>query len=126
MPKFRFEFERMESLIQKQSLEVLYKIRCKKFTKFTEKYLCWILFFIKKRLRHRCFSVNFWKFLTTASFIEHLWATASVNLYPLDRYFCYFQQKLTTIKYTYIIQVTDRCTLYNVHNNNSKFYTVFN
>ena len=55
----------------------------KKIAKFTEKDLRWSLFFIEKRLRQSCFFVNFEKFLT-ASFIEHLWATAPVNLYPLE------------------------------------------
>ena len=32
---------------------------------------------LKKRLWHRCFPVNFKKFLRTAFFIEHFWATAS-------------------------------------------------
>ena len=39
---------------------------------------------MKKGLRHKCFPVNFWKFLITVSFIEHLWAPGSVNLYPLE------------------------------------------
>ena len=44
---------------------------CKKgvlrnFAKFTGKHL-----FLKKRLWHRCFPVNFVKFLRTPSFIEH-------------------------------------------------------
>ena len=61
------------------------EVFCKKgvlryFTKFTRKYLCQSLFlqpepcnFIKKRLRHRCFPVNFVKFLRTPFFIEQLW-----------------------------------------------------
>ena len=54
------------------------------FAKFTGKDLCQGLFFdkdagfrpatlFKKRLWHRCFSVNFAKFLKTPFFIEHLW-----------------------------------------------------
>ena len=54
------------------------------FAKFTGKHLCQSLFFnkvagprpatlLKKRLWHRCFPVNFAKFLRTTSFIEHLW-----------------------------------------------------
>ena len=54
------------------------------FTKFTGKHLCQILFFnkvaglspailSKKRLWHRCFPVNFAKFLRASFFIEHLW-----------------------------------------------------
>ena len=47
------------------------------FTKFTKKYLCQGRFFnevavIKKRLWHRCFPVNFMRFLTTPFFAEHL------------------------------------------------------
>ena len=64
------------------------EVFCKKgvlrnFTKFTGKHLCESLFFnkvaglacnfIKKRLWHRCFPVNFVKFLRTPFFIEHLW-----------------------------------------------------
>ena len=63
--------------------------RCKKgvlrnFTKFTGKHLCQGLFFnevaglrpatlLKKRLLHRCFPVNFFKFLTIPFYTEHLW-----------------------------------------------------
>ena len=54
------------------------------FAKFTGKHLCQSLFFnkvaglrpatlLKKRLWHRCFPVNFDKFLRTPFFIEHLW-----------------------------------------------------
>ena len=44
----------------------------KNLAKFTAKHLCWSLFFIlKKRLQHRCFPVNFAKFLRTL-FTEHL------------------------------------------------------
>ena len=54
------------------------------FTKFTRKHLCQSLFFnkveglrpatlLKKKLWHRCFPVNFVKFLRTPFFAEHLW-----------------------------------------------------
>ena len=54
------------------------------FEKFTGKHLRQSLFFnkiaglrpatlLKKRLWHRCFPVNFVKFLRTPLFIEHLW-----------------------------------------------------
>ena len=54
------------------------------FTKFTWRHLCQSLFFnkvaglspatlLKKRLWHRCFPVNFVKFLRTPFFTEHLW-----------------------------------------------------
>ena len=53
------------------------------FVKFTGKHLCQSLFFnkvaglkpatlLKKRIWHRCFPVNFEKFLRTSFFIEHL------------------------------------------------------
>ena len=48
----------------------------KNFTTFTGKYLCQSLFFNKVaglRLWHRCFPVNFVKFLRTSFFIKHLW-----------------------------------------------------
>ena len=60
----------------------------KNFTKFTGKHLCQSLLFnkvggltpvtlFKKRLWHRCFLVNFMKFLRTPSFTKHLRTTAS-------------------------------------------------
>ena len=63
------------------------KVFCKKgvlrnFAEFTGKHLCQRLFFnkvaglpgtlLKKSLRHRCFPVNFTKFLRTPFFKEHL------------------------------------------------------
>ena len=65
------------------------EVFCKKgvlgnFAKFTGKHLCQSLFFnkvaglrpatlLKKVLWHRCFPVNFAKFLRTPFIIEHLW-----------------------------------------------------
>ena len=65
------------------------EVFCKKgflrnFTKFTGKHLCQSLFFnkvpglrpatlLKKGLWHRCFTVNFVKFLRTPFYIEHFW-----------------------------------------------------
>ena len=54
------------------------------FTKFTGKHLCQRIFFnkvaclrsatlLKKSLWHRCFPVNFAKFLRTPFFTKHLW-----------------------------------------------------
>ena len=55
----------------------------KNFIKFTGKHLCQSLFFkkvagrpatlLKNRLWHRCFSVNFVKFLRTSFFIDYSW-----------------------------------------------------
>ena len=66
------------------------KVSCKKvilrnFSKLRGKHLCQSLFFskvvnlrsatlLKKRLSHRCFLVDFVKFLRTAFFVEHLWS----------------------------------------------------
>ena len=86
------------------------EVLCKKgvlrnFTKFTGKHLCQSLFFskvaglrpatlFKKRLWHRCFPVNFPKFLRTPFFTESVWTTASMK-HTEDRYllfvFFYFQ-----------------------------------
>ena len=58
------------------------EVFCKKgalrnFIKFTGKHLCQSLIFnkvlLKMRLWHRCFPMNFVKFLRTPFFIEHLW-----------------------------------------------------
>ena len=57
----------------------------KNFAKFTGEHLCQSLFFnkvadlrfvalLKMRLWHRCFPVNFVKFLRTPFFKEHLWS----------------------------------------------------
>ena len=71
--------------MQKQQPEVFYKkVVVRNFAKFTGKYLCQSLFFnkvtglspatlLKKRLWHRCFPVNFEKFLRIAFFTEYLW-----------------------------------------------------
>ena len=48
------------------------RLKDRHFVKFTGKHLCQSLF-LKKRLWHRCFPVNFVKFLRTPFFIEHLW-----------------------------------------------------
>ena len=70
---------------QKQSSRgVLLKGVLRNLTKFTGKQLYQRLFFnkvadlrpatlLKKRLWHRCFPVNFVKFLRTPLFTEHLW-----------------------------------------------------
>ena len=67
------------SIFRKQSPSVLYKNSVfKNFTKFTGKHLSWSLFLnkvgvlrtpimLKKRLRHRCFPVNFAKYLWTST-----------------------------------------------------------
>ena len=56
------------------------------FEKFTGKHLCPSLFFkketlLKKILWHRCFPVNFAKFLRTPFLTEHLQETDSVLRY---------------------------------------------
>ena len=70
----------LEAVAQMCSVKKLFL----EFTKFTGKNLCQSLFFnkiaglrpatlLKKRLWHRCFPVNFVKFLRTPFHIEHLW-----------------------------------------------------
>ena len=71
---------------QKQPLEIFFKNDVLK-----KIHLCWILFpnkvaglrpatLLKKRLRQRCVSVNFTKFLRAPFFTEHLRTTASESL----------------------------------------------
>ena len=56
--------------------QMFYKIDAyKNLAIFTGKHLCWSFFlkkFVKKRLQHRCFSVNIAKCLSTAFYTEHL------------------------------------------------------
>ena len=72
----------LDTLKRSSRLEVF----CRKdvlrnFAKFTGKHLCQSLFLnkvagltvLKKRFRHRCFPVNFAKFLRIPLFTEHLW-----------------------------------------------------
>ena len=77
------------------------EVLCKKgvlrsFTKFTGKHLCQSLFFnkvaglrpatlLKKRLWHKCFPVNFVKFLRTPFFKEHLWWLLLVVFVVLEK-----------------------------------------
>ena len=80
------------------------EVFCKKcvyenFAKFTGKYRCQSLFFnkpaglspeilLKKKLCHRCFSVNFVKFLRTPFFIEHT-SDGCFCTYTLQQCVCY-------------------------------------
>ena len=83
---------------------------CKKgvlsnFAKFTGKHLCQSLFFnkvaalrpatlLKKRLWHRCFPVNFAKFLRTAFIKEHLWWRFLIKgLFVLQNWLLWYVQK---------------------------------
>ena len=74
------------------------------FAKFTAKHLCQSLFFnkvaglrvatlLKKRLCHRCFPVNFAKFLIISILIEHLWCLL------LDGAFYKILSRLSTVNY---------------------------
>ena len=80
----------------------------KNLKKFTGKQLCEILFLnkvpglrpvttLKKRLWHRCFSVNFVKYLRNYFFIEHLWTTASkIIWFNFDKY-VYMKTPIKTV-----------------------------
>ena len=72
-----------EQIFRSSHLQMLFKIGAlKSFPNFTGKHLCWSLFLknlqaeglqlCKKRLQHRCFPVNFVKFLKTHFLTEHL------------------------------------------------------
>ena len=69
-----------EAVVQRCSVR---KDVFRNFSKFQGKHLCQSLFFnsyrplLKKRFWHRCFPVNFAKFLRALFFIEHLLTTAS-------------------------------------------------
>ena len=69
-------FESIEVVVPRCSVKKAFVLR--NFAKFTGKHLCQSLFFnkvarnfIKKRLWHRCFPVNFAKFLRTTFLTEH-------------------------------------------------------
>ena len=78
-------------LRQKQPPEVFCKHRCsQKFLKihrktpvleslFNKASGLWPAILFKKRLQHRCFPVNFVKFLRTSFYIEHLWWLLSLS-----------------------------------------------
>ena len=79
------------------------EVFCKKcvlrnFTKFTGKHPCQSLFFnkvadlrpatlLKQRFWHRCFPVNFVKFLRTPFYTEHLWWLFP-QIHIIPDYFC--------------------------------------
>ena len=67
------ESQYLEEVVQGCSVK---KGVLRNFTKFSGKRLCQSLFFNKVvglRLLHRCFPVNFVKFLRTPFYIEHIW-----------------------------------------------------
>ena len=47
----------------------------------------WPATLLKKRPWHRCFPVNFAKFLKNNFFTEHFWTTASISLENLGNFF---------------------------------------
>ena len=89
------------------------KLFCKKgvfknFTHFTRKHPCQSLFvnkksssfLLKKRLWHRCFPVNFAKFLRTPISIEHIWwLLLLIYFCQMSLYFCVYGN----LKYFYHI-----------------------
>ena len=76
-----------ESVVQRFSAK---KVLLNIFWKFTRKQLClWPTTFLKRRLWHRCFPVNFPKTLRTPFLIEDLWwlllkSSKIVSLYVAD------------------------------------------
>ena len=92
------------------------EVFCKKgvlrnFTKFIGKHLCQSLLFnrvaglsptnlLKKRFWHRCFPVNFVKFLRTPFLIEHLWCLPLTTAYNLlITFFCHAELHITRSSY---------------------------
>ena len=95
-------FEVSEAVFQRSSrLEVFRTKRIKNFAKFTVKHLCYSLFFnkvadlrpstlLKKRRWHRCFHVDFAKFLRPPFFTEHLqWLLLQFNSHHTKEIFYY-------------------------------------
>ena len=84
------------------------EVFCKKgiqrnFTKFTGKHLCQRLFFnkvaglrpatlLKKSLWHRCFPVNFAKFLRTPFYKENLWWRLLIKYWEIKLILQYYKQ----------------------------------
>ena len=90
------ELPTLISFLRSGRLQMFFKIGVLiNFTKFTGKHLCWSLFlskspgleafnFIKKRLQHRCFPVNFVKFIKTP-ILKNIYKR-SVNLFRVFLY----------------------------------------
>ena len=86
------------------------------FAKFTGKHLCQSLFLIflwKKRLWHRCFPVNFAKFLRKAFFTEHfrwlllilpwcLWKKIGKGSEHQEKYFIFFSKSTRAPRQSWI------------------------
>ena len=93
-------FIKCEQLTDRSSrLEVF----CKKgvlrnFTKFTGKHRLSPAALLKKRLWHRCFPVNFVKFLRTPFFIEHLWGWLLLPFSQLGKFYFRFYPVSVTLK----------------------------
>ena len=96
------------------------KVVLRNLAKFTGKHMCQGLFFgkvtglwpatlLKKRLWHRCFPVNFVKFLQTPFLTEHLWWL----LLSFQVSLCYFPYASLYIIYLHLYFI-------------QKFFSVFN
>ena len=79
------------------------------FAKFTGKHLCLRpASLLKKRLWHRCFLLNFVKFLRTLFFIEHLWWLLLIfleksNFKSLKNKKIIKEQRLSTVTETFLL-----------------------
>ena len=80
---FLFGWHSVKKFTRSHQIWSIKKVNLKNLSKFTGKHLCQSLFFnkpatfLKKRLWHRCFAVNFAIFLRTPFFTDYLWTTAS-------------------------------------------------
>ena len=83
LPEFGFGFDKTERFNPEAATEgALWKRMFVKNSQNSQQNTCVAVSFLSKR--DKCFPVSFWIFLITASLIKYLWATAFVNLYPLE------------------------------------------
>ena len=99
---FLFKLKRLQRIRSSHRRCFIIKGVLINFAKFTGKQLCQSLFFnklvLKKILWHRCFSVNFAKFLRTTFLTEHLWVTASVRMKNQINVVCvYFNPSMANV-----------------------------
>ena len=135
-PTFSF-YPFLTNLYKEACLEVFCKKSVlKNFAKFTGKHLCQSLFLnkvaglgpatlFKKRLWHRCFPVNFMKFLRTPFSIEHWWCIHQnsalgelTKIEPksdIQLFFPFFQEfHLTTLNIVFQINVIISLELFEI------------
>ena len=99
--------------LQKQPTEVFCKKRCSASLRPAT--------LLKKGLWHRCFPVNFVKFLRTPFFTDYLWMTAFTNLNTIYRDVLKFWDMMAIIRW---ISLQFQLTINQYHVNQQLVYTV--